>query len=222
MKITLSTLQNAISKSKLIHLSPEKLRVARNTALPEIDDTDDRSLYLESFPAESDHDSLRRLYSKYGKVLHVSLPRDSHREFKGFGFIEFATIEAMEEAIRQGDGIRKTDWLKQRKQLQEKIQLLKTGKTFYTKGLLLRLSKIALDESKQQLKDRVEAIVPVGFIDTTFQTTNGTVIVRFMSKTHTAIAQSQLDSTDILTGEEEAEYWTRCVEKQYSLKRKVF
>ena len=67
MKITLSTLQNAISKSKLIHLSPEKLRVARNTALPEIDDTDDRSLYLESFPAESDHDSLRRLYSKYGK-----------------------------------------------------------------------------------------------------------------------------------------------------------
>lgn len=60
----------------------------------------DRTIYIDKFHCDHDHDTLRHLLSEFGKVTLVSLPRfDSTRQFKGFGFVEFENPEAAREAM---------------------------------------------------------------------------------------------------------------------------
>ena len=49
-------------------------------------------MYVEKLSPRWDHDRVRNLFSPFGEVLHVSLPRDKKTKlFRGFGFVEFAT-----------------------------------------------------------------------------------------------------------------------------------
>ncbi|KDO33040.1 hypothetical protein SPRG_01855 [Saprolegnia parasitica CBS 223.65] len=94
---TTRILTDAIRKSPLMVLSDDEAYV-RPTELPDYDDDDsiERTIYIENFSAGSDHDSLRKLFSPFGKVNLVSMPRfPGSRKFKGFAFIEFASVEAV-------------------------------------------------------------------------------------------------------------------------------
>ncbi|POM79740.1 Hypothetical protein PHPALM_2519 [Phytophthora palmivora] len=88
-------------------------------------EADARTIYIDSFSATDDHDSLRRTFTKFGKVSLVSLPRfPQSKKFKGFGFVEFSERTAAVEAVaRSSDadlrGIRvmsKTRWLEMKEQ----------------------------------------------------------------------------------------------------------
>jgi hypothetical protein len=93
--------------------------------------TDARTVYIDSFSATDDHDSLRRTFAKFGKVNLVSLPRFSQsKKFKGFGFVEFSERSAADEAAaaKTSDadlrGIRvmtKTRWLEMKEQLKHQL-----------------------------------------------------------------------------------------------------
>ncbi|GMF27033.1 unnamed protein product [Phytophthora lilii] len=93
--------------------------------------TDARTIYIDSFKATDDHDSLRRTFSKFGKVNLVSLPRfPQSKKFKGFGFVEFTEqsaadkVAAMPSDADELCGIRvmsKIRWLEMKEQLKLRL-----------------------------------------------------------------------------------------------------
>jgi translation initiation factor 3 subunit G len=67
-------------------------------------------------PEEADENDLRSLFSPFGNVVHVSIPRSSKRGYKGFAFVTLGTRESAERAIQGVNGygfyhlILKVDW----------------------------------------------------------------------------------------------------------------
>ncbi|KAL4171187.1 hypothetical protein KRP22_009285 [Phytophthora ramorum] len=93
-------------------------------------EADARTIYVDSFDTADDHDSLRRTFSKFGKVNLVSLPRfPQSKKFKGFGFVEFSEQSTADEAVAKASdealrGIRvmsKTRWLEMKAQLKLRL-----------------------------------------------------------------------------------------------------
>ena len=62
-------------------------------------------LFVGNLPYSTTSDSLRELFATAGEVLTASVvtDRDSGRS-KGFGFVEMATDELAQEAIKQLEG----------------------------------------------------------------------------------------------------------------------
>jgi cold-inducible RNA-binding protein len=62
-------------------------------------------LFVGNLPYSTTSDSLRELFAAVGEVLTASVvtDRDSGRS-KGFGFVEMATDELAQEAIKQLEG----------------------------------------------------------------------------------------------------------------------
>lgn len=56
------------------------------------------TLRQENFPETYDHDSLREIFEKEGKVNYVGMPRHEDKTFKGYAFIEFANVEEAKKA----------------------------------------------------------------------------------------------------------------------------
>ena len=51
-------------------------------------------------PAQVDHDWMKKTFSKFGSVSYVSLPKyRSTGDLKGFGFVEFSTIDGAQRAL---------------------------------------------------------------------------------------------------------------------------
>lgn len=55
----------------------------------------------ENLPPELTHDHLKKVFSEFGQVVYVSIPkyRNTHA-IKGFAFVEFDTPEEAVETIR--------------------------------------------------------------------------------------------------------------------------
>ena len=48
-----------------------------------------------------DHKRLEQALGKYGTIVHISLPRfRNNKEFKGFGFVEFKSVEEAQKALQ--------------------------------------------------------------------------------------------------------------------------
>ena len=51
-------------------------------------------IYVENFPENLSHEHLALIFSRAGKMKHVSIPKYKHsKQSKGFAFIEFDTEE---------------------------------------------------------------------------------------------------------------------------------
>ncbi|EEY68786.1 uncharacterized protein PITG_19167 [Phytophthora infestans T30-4] len=93
-------------------------------------EADARTIYIDSFSAADEHDSLRRTFAKFGKVNLVSLPRFAQsKKFKGFGFVEFSERGAANNAAATSSdadlrGIRvmsKARWTEMKEQLKRQL-----------------------------------------------------------------------------------------------------
>jgi RNA recognition motif-containing protein len=64
-----------------------------------------RKLYVGNLPYSVNEDSLRELFAQAGEIASVNIitDRDTGRS-KGFGFVEMATEEEAQEAIRRFNG----------------------------------------------------------------------------------------------------------------------
>ncbi|CAD5122348.1 DgyrCDS10785 [Dimorphilus gyrociliatus] len=92
----------AINGSDKLVLSDDKLKVKRKQPYSPRLDIDDRTIYLEPLPPGVKHDWIKELFSRFGNVVYVSLPRfKSTGDLKGFGFVEFETVEAATRAVSQ-------------------------------------------------------------------------------------------------------------------------
>ncbi len=96
-KEKLEALANALSHSELLKVNKGQTRVKRKIPFMEKvssqtqEQIDKKTVYIENIPEDINHETLAKIFSKCGKILHVSLPKYAEsKTIKGFGFIEFA------------------------------------------------------------------------------------------------------------------------------------
>jgi cold-inducible RNA-binding protein len=64
-----------------------------------------KKLYVGNLPYSTTQEQVRELFSQAGDIVEVSLITDRYTgNPKGFGFVEMATEEAAQEAIRRFNG----------------------------------------------------------------------------------------------------------------------
>lgn len=94
-------LVKAMKMSSLLELNEDETLVRRKTPVPEPRNVDAETIYVEKLPPYADHDWVKGIFSKYGKVVYVSLPRYKHTgDIKGFAFVEFENAKDAQEAIQ--------------------------------------------------------------------------------------------------------------------------
>lgn len=89
-------LLTAVQSSHLLKTNKANTMVRRKVAFnpnltpEEQAKVDAKTVYIENFPENVTHEKIASIFSRVGKVVHVSLPRyEESRAFKGFGFVEF-------------------------------------------------------------------------------------------------------------------------------------
>lgn len=98
---TVEEIAKAVRKSEILELSEDSLKVRRKTPMKIKDNEDDCTVYVENLPPEISHDELTKVFSEFGKVVYVSVPKYSNtQQRKGFAFVEFDTPKDAEETIR--------------------------------------------------------------------------------------------------------------------------
>jgi len=118
---------------------------------------DNKTIYVENVPADITHDILYKLFTKYGKVLHISIPKFSDtKQSKGFVFIIFEKEEQAEKAIKECNNsipkeifslnnlsglqplsiISKVEWLNKKEEFKKlKNELIKDNKDLFASCL---------------------------------------------------------------------------------------
>ncbi|CAB3223894.1 unnamed protein product [Arctia plantaginis] len=89
----------AMKNSTLLELSDDRLKVKRKTPILPYD-ADSRTVYVESIPVTASREWLERVFSDYGQVAYISLPKfKNSQKIKGFAFIEFNKPEDAQKCI---------------------------------------------------------------------------------------------------------------------------
>ena len=97
-----SIIKKALSRSTILEFNEDQTKVKRRDGIPlkSQEEIDEATLYVEQIPMNSTHESISSVFSRFGKVNYVSLPRyKKSRQIKQFGFVEFDDVESMEKAI---------------------------------------------------------------------------------------------------------------------------
>ncbi|KAJ8675774.1 hypothetical protein QAD02_011560 [Eretmocerus hayati] len=91
----------ALKNSTLLQVSEDGKTVCRVTPIVEKQNIDECTVYVQRLPTDADHDWLWNLFSQYGPVAYVSIPkyRFNHR-IKGFAFVEFETPEGAQNCLK--------------------------------------------------------------------------------------------------------------------------
>jgi len=107
----LHELTKSVTTSTILELSEDKTKIQLKSDVPKKsqEEIDECTVYIEQIPINSTHDSLKLIFSKYGKVNYVSLPRyKKSRQIKQFCFIEFddpASAQNVVTAFKKIDGV---------------------------------------------------------------------------------------------------------------------
>lgn len=91
----------SLSKSELLELDESQQKVKRKTPLAENRNVDEKTLYVEALPSTADHEWVRQIFERFGKVSYISLPKYAKsRKIKEFGFVEFEKEESVSKAVK--------------------------------------------------------------------------------------------------------------------------
>lgn len=90
----------ALGSSQLLQVSEDRKTVSRTTEVRKKENQDDCIIYVEQLPPDANHDWVSGIFSAYGKVDYVSIPKFKNKPVnKGFAFVEFDTPEAAKKAL---------------------------------------------------------------------------------------------------------------------------
>jgi len=96
-------LVDALENSAHVELSTDGLYVHRKYPMKDKEDPDECSIYIEQVKSSANHKWLTTVFSHYGLVDYVSIPKYKSGENKGFAFVEFGTPEAAQRALEEFD-----------------------------------------------------------------------------------------------------------------------
>ncbi|KAJ9584654.1 hypothetical protein L9F63_021003 [Diploptera punctata] len=91
---------NALKSSELLSVTEDGTKVFRTTPVTQKENTDDCTIYVEQLPPDAQHDWLKEVFSAYGNVAYISIPKyKSSGKIKGFAFVEFETPEEANKTL---------------------------------------------------------------------------------------------------------------------------
>lgn len=106
LNCTIDDIRKAISKSDLIELSEDKEKIKRKLPIKIKENVDLCTVYIENIPADADHDWISHIFSDFGKVVYVSIPKYKHnKRNKGFAFVEFEDEEGAKNSLNYFESI---------------------------------------------------------------------------------------------------------------------
>ncbi|XP_072938815.1 la-related protein 7-like [Epargyreus clarus] len=89
----------SMKHSTFLELSEDKLKVRRKTPMMPYD-ADLRTVYVESIPVTANREWLQRVFSEYGHIAYISLPKFKNtQKIKGYAFIEFDKPQDAQKCI---------------------------------------------------------------------------------------------------------------------------
>ncbi|XP_054260397.1 la-related protein 7 [Macrosteles quadrilineatus] len=96
----ITDLVKSLKHSQFLQLSEDETQVCRLTPIKKKENEEDCTIYVEQLGPDVNHDILTKVFSEFGPVDYISLPRYSHSgKFKGFAFIEFRDPECAKKAL---------------------------------------------------------------------------------------------------------------------------
>nr|CAI5841366.1 unnamed protein product [Callosobruchus analis] len=99
-------IKKAIGKSESLELSEDREKVKRKTEVHQNKNVDCCTIYVENIKADATHESLSQIFSEFGKVVYVSIPKYKHNKAnKGFAFIEFESENNTQNALEYFESI---------------------------------------------------------------------------------------------------------------------
>ncbi|XP_060520486.1 la-related protein 7 [Cylas formicarius] len=100
LNCTVEDIRKAIKKSEIIELSEDGQKIGRKKPVKVKDNVDACTIYVENIKSDANHEWLRQVFSEFGQVTYVSIPKYKHnRVNKGFAFIEYETEREANEAL---------------------------------------------------------------------------------------------------------------------------
>ena len=89
--------------SEHIELSECQTKVGRRSQFVagSTSDIDGCTVYAENLAPDADHDIVRNIFTPYGEIVYVSIPKFKSGRSKGFAFIEFKAPESVEKVLRE-------------------------------------------------------------------------------------------------------------------------
>ncbi|KOX80581.1 La-related protein 7 [Melipona quadrifasciata] len=97
----INRIAKAVQVSTILSLSEDGMKVRRVTPIIIKGNTDECTVYVQNLPPDADHETLSSIFSQYGQVVYVSIPRFKiNRKIKGFAFVEFDTVEGAKKCLK--------------------------------------------------------------------------------------------------------------------------
>jgi len=226
----------AAKSSNLVQPDTTGKRIRRTKVVPIAKNVDSRTVYVEGFPPDSTHDTLKQFFSVCGKVNYVSIPRnkDQARTFKGFAFIEYEKEEEAVHAIKELNTVGNTDhnpaapvglrviakdtWDRLKDEFKElKAKQRNEHHGPPGRGSILHISNVATEILHPEIKAILKNYGKVAYLD---MQENGEGYARFTTPEEaksavTKIIEQKLQiggkevSARIVDGEEEQKYWEK-------------
>ncbi|XP_012263610.2 la-related protein 7 [Athalia rosae] len=92
----------ALQKSEMLSVSEDGTKVCRVTPILPKENIDECTIYVQRLPLNADHEWLTNVFSQYGAVAYVSIPRyQSNKRIKGFAFVEFEEPSSAAKCIEE-------------------------------------------------------------------------------------------------------------------------
>ncbi|XP_063361345.1 la-related protein 7 isoform X2 [Cydia amplana] len=89
----------AMKFSTILELSEDRQKIRRKTPV-EPYDAESRTVYVESIPMTANREWLEKVFSDYGHIAYISLPKfKNSQKIKGYAFIEFDKVEDAHNCI---------------------------------------------------------------------------------------------------------------------------
>ncbi|XP_063822985.1 la-related protein 7-like [Ostrinia nubilalis] len=99
MSTDITDIVKAMKNSTFLEMSEDKQKVKRKTPILPYD-ADIRTVYVESIPGTASLDWLEKVFSDFGRVAYISLPKFKNTQrIKGYAFIEFDKPEDAQKCI---------------------------------------------------------------------------------------------------------------------------
>lgn len=106
LTLNIEDIQKAVSKSELLELSEDKTKIRRKTAVKIRENEEDCTIYVERIKSDATHEWLSSVFSEFGTVVYVSIPKYKHNHMnKGFAFIEYECEADAQKALSYFESI---------------------------------------------------------------------------------------------------------------------
>ncbi|KAL7644486.1 UNVERIFIED_CONTAM: hypothetical protein RMT77_005318 [Armadillidium vulgare] len=103
-------IKKAVKKSDILELSEDECKMKRKLPIKIKENEMECTIYVENLPLNSTHDWLQKVFSLYGTIDYISLPRfRNNGRPKGFAFVEFSTPQEAQKAIESFGGLASLD-----------------------------------------------------------------------------------------------------------------